>query len=130
MTTPAGITVYSIHVQGAYSGGIGSGGWWGEFYWNGGPGLAGRSGPLSDGQFNAGGCCSQTNLQSRTIGWFIACNQSKCLSGNAGRVRGMAELDLVAREDQAPSIVASGADNLWYQRSWVRGKWRGLVHGD
>ena len=123
ITTPAGITVYSIHVVKAYSSGIGSGGWWGEFYWNGGPGLAGRSGPLSDGQFNAGGCCSQTNLQSRTIGWFIACNQSKCSSGNAGRVRGMAELDLVAREDQAPSIVASGADNLWYQNGWVRGTW-------
>jgi hypothetical protein len=122
-TAPAGIAVYSIHVVNAYSSGIGTGGWWGEFYWNGGPGPAGRSGPLSDAQFNSGGCCSQTNLGSRTIGWFIACNQSSCSSGTAGRVRGMAELDLVGEEDQAPTIIASGGDNLWYQGGWVRGRW-------
>jgi hypothetical protein len=87
VTAPGGISLYSIHVVNAYSSGIGSGGWWGEFYWNGGPGPAGRSGALSDAQFDSGGCCSQTNLQSRTIGWFIACNQSSCSSGTAGRVR-------------------------------------------
>src|SRR5437764_5522595 len=59
ITAPAGITVYSIHVVNAYSDRLGSGGWWGEFYWNGGPGIAGRSGPLSNSQFAAGGCCSQ-----------------------------------------------------------------------
>ena len=123
VTSPGGIAVYSIHVVNAYSSGIGTGGWWGEFYWNGGPGPAGRSGPLSDAQFNNGGCCSQTNLQSQTIGWFIACNQSSCSSGAAGRVRGMAELDLVGEEAQAPTIIASGGDNLWYQGGWVRGLW-------
>lgn len=117
VNAPAGITIYSIHVVNAQSFGIGKNGWWGEFYWNGGPGPAGRSGPLNDGQFDAGGCCSQTNLQSRTIGWFIACNQATCKTGN-GVGRHMTELDLVAEEDQAPSIVASGAGNLWYQNSW------------
>ena len=123
ITAPAGITVYSIHVVNAYSSGIGSGGWWGEFYWNGGPGPIGRSGPLSDVQFNNGGCCSQTNLQSQTIGWFITCNQATCSSGNGGRVRGIGQLDLTAEEDQAPAIIASGANNLWYQNGWVRGMW-------
>lgn len=35
----------------------------------------------------------------------------------------MAQLDLVAQEDQAPAIVATGADNLWYHTGWVRGTW-------
>ena len=129
-TAPAGVTVYSIHVQGAYSDGIGTGGWWGEFYWNGGPGPVGRSGPLSDAQFNGGGCCSQTNLKSRVIGWFIACNRSSCSSGASGRVRGMGELDLVGEEDRAPAIIASGGDNLWYQAGWVRGRWPVVVCGE
>lgn len=123
VTAPGGLSLYSIHVQRAYSHGIGSGGWWGEFYWNGGPGPPGNSGPLNDGQFNAGGCCSQTNLQSHTIGWFIACNQATCTTGRGGADRGMAELDLVAEEDQAPNIIARGTDNLWYQSGWVRGTW-------
>ncbi len=129
VTAPSGITVYGIHVLGANSGGVGvsnyygAHGWWGEFYWNGGPGPAGRSGPLSDAGFNAGGCCSQTNLQSRKIGWFIACNQSSCPTGSAGVALTVGELDLTAEEDQAPSVIATGANNLWYQSGWVRGSW-------
>ena len=129
VTTPAGVTVYSIHVVHASSSGMGvsnyygAHGWWGEFYWNGGPGLAGRSGPLTDAGFAAGGCCSQTNLQSRTIGWFLACNQSSCPTGSAGVGMTVGELDLTAQENQAPSIVAVGANNLWYQSGWVRGTW-------
>jgi hypothetical protein len=123
VTAPSGVSIYGIHVQQAYSHGIGSGGWWGEFYWNGGPGPAGSSGPLNDGQFNTGGCCSQTNLQSSSIGWFIACNQPTCTTGKGGADRGMTELDLVAQEDRAPTILATGADNLWYQPGWVRGTW-------
>ena len=129
VTAPSGVTVYSIHVVHASSGGMGvsnyygAHGWWGEFYWNGGPGLAGRSGPLTDAGFAAGGCCSQTNLQSRTIGWFLACNQSSCPTGSAGVGMTVGELDLTAQENQAPSIVAVGANNLWYQSGWVRGTW-------
>jgi hypothetical protein len=123
VTAPPGISVYSIRVVGAYSHGVGTNGWWGEFYWNGGPGPAGRSGSLDDAQFNAGGCCSQTNLQSSTIGWFIACNKSDCSTGNAGVDRGMTELDLTAEEDRAPTIAPSGAGNLWDQTGWVRGTW-------
>ncbi len=129
VTAPNGITVYSIHVVGANAGGVGvsnyygAQGWWGEFYWNGGPGPAGRSAPLNDAGFNAGGCCSQTNLQSRTVGWFLACNQSSCPTGSAGVALTIGELDLTAEEDQAPSIIATGGNNLWYQNGWVRGGW-------
>ena len=129
VTAPSGITVYGIHVVNAYSGGMGvsnyygAQGWWGEFYWNGGPGPVGRSGPLTDAGFNRGGCCSQTKLQSRTIGWFLACGESSCPTGNAGVGLTVGELDLTAEEDQAPSVVASGANNLWYQNGWIRGTW-------
>jgi hypothetical protein len=123
VTAPTGIAINYVHVVGAYSGGIGSDGWWGEFYWKGGPGAAGSSGAIDDAQFIAGGCCSQTNMQSSTIGWFIACRWSSCSAGNGGRVRGMIELDLAAEEDRAPAVIADGSDNLWYQRGWVRGTW-------
>jgi hypothetical protein len=129
VTAPNGVTIYSIHVLGANAGGMGdtnyygAHGWWGEFYWNGGPGLAGRSGPLTDAGFNTGGCCSQTNLRSRTVGWFLACNQSSCPTGSAGVALTIGELDLTAEEDRAPTIIASGGDNLWYQSGWVRGRW-------
>ncbi len=110
------------------SGGVGddkygASGWWGEFYWNGGPGPAGRSGPLTDAGFSAGGCCSQTNLQSQTIGWFLACNQSSCPTGSAGVGMQVGELDLTAEENQAPAITADGTNNLWYRNGWVRGSW-------
>jgi hypothetical protein len=128
MTAPPGITVYSVHAVGAYStamGGdkYGAAGWWGEFYWNGGPGPAGRSGPLTDAAFGAGGCCSQSNLQSQRIGWFLACNQTSCPTGSSGVDMGMAELDLTAEEYRAPTILAEGSNNLWYHDGWVRGSW-------
>ncbi len=68
--------------------GIGANGWWGEFYWNGGPGPAGRSGPINDAQYNSTGCCSATNLESQTVGWFIACNRSSCSTGEHWSVQG------------------------------------------
>jgi hypothetical protein len=123
VTAPSGIAINDVHVVGSYSNGVGSGGWWGEFYWNGGPGPAGSSGAIDDAQFDGGGCCSQTNLQSSTIGWFIACRWSTCSSGSAGPLRGMSELDLVGEEDRAPTVLADGTDNLWYQSGWVRGTW-------
>ena len=51
ITAPAGITFYGIHVVGDSSQGIGtsrfgSSGWWGEFYWNGGPGPDANIGPF------------------------------------------------------------------------------------
>jgi hypothetical protein len=128
VTAPPGITIYSIHVANASSGGLGddkygAAGWWGEFYWGGGPGPAGRSGPLNDTGFRAGGCCSQTNLQSQTIGWFLACNQSSCSTGSSGVGITVGELDLTAEEFQAPTILAEGGNNLWYHDGWVRGSW-------
>jgi hypothetical protein len=123
VTAPAGIVINYLHVVGAYSDGIGSDGWWGAFYWKGGPGPAGNSGPLHDSGFNAGGCCSDKNMQSSTVGWFIACGWPTCASGDAGRVLGMSQLDLVGEEDQGPLVTADGTDNLWSQSGWVRGTW-------
>jgi hypothetical protein len=123
VSAPPGITINYIHVVGAYSNGIGSNGWSGEFYWAGGPGPAGNAGAISDAQFNSGGCCSQTNLQSSTIGWIIRCNWAPCSSGDAGRVLGMSELDLVGEEDRGPAVVSNDTNNLWYQTGWVRGTW-------
>ncbi len=123
VTAPAGIVINGVHVVHAYSRGIGKNGWWGEFYWNSGPGSSGRTGPLSDDQFNSGGCCSQTGMDTQSIGWFIACNQPSCTAGPGGVERGMSELQLTADEERAPMIIASGADNLWYQTGWVRGSW-------
>src|SRR5947209_6841592 len=69
VSAPAGVTIYSVRAINPSSEGLnhsyfGSSGWWGEFYWNGGPGPEGRSGPLSDAQFDSNGCCSQMNLNS------------------------------------------------------------------
>jgi hypothetical protein len=86
VTAPGGISLYSIHVVNAYSSGIGSGGWWGEFYWNGGPGPAGRSGALSDAQFDSGGCCSQTNhrLVHRLQPVIMLVGDRRSSAGNGG----------------------------------------------
>ncbi len=133
VTAPAGLTVYSIHVVGAGSSGIGSNGWWGEFYWNGGPGPAGSSGPLNDAQFAAGGCCSQANLHSGTIGWFIACNQPTCSTGGPGGgvQRDMTELDLTAEEDRGPLMIpTAGGSSLWVHPGWVRGSWDASIAGN
>lgn len=122
VNAPAGIVIDRIHVIGAYSNEIGANGWWGEFYWNGGPGPAGRSAPLTS-RFATNGCCSATNLQSSTIGWFIACRLSTCRTSNPIVYLGLSELDLTATETRAPTIIANGAGNLWYQSGWVRGRW-------
>jgi hypothetical protein len=48
----------------------------------------------------------------------------RCIRYQAGTtIRGMAALDLVAREDRALSVVAAGSDKLWYQNGGVRGRW-------
>jgi hypothetical protein len=124
VTAPPGIVINSIHVVGAGSTGVDDGkGWYGWFYWNGGPGTAGNAGgnSLNDQSFNAGGCCSQSNLNSQSIGWFMACGWSSC--SNLGLVD-VPELDLTAEEDRGPDLLATGTDNLWYQQGWVRGSWQ------
>ncbi len=125
VTAPSGITINSIHVISAGSFAVGDGsGWWGEFYWNGGPGPAGRSGAITD-SFQYYGCCSQTKLNSQSVGWFIACGSRSC-SGYADVAVG--ELQLTADEKRAPDILPAGTDNLWYQSGWVRGTWPAGIH--
>ena len=71
-TAPAGLTHHPHLHRDDSSGNVGDGhGWWGEFFWNGGPGLAGRSAPITD-SFSQYGCC-QASFNNQTVGWFISC---------------------------------------------------------
>ena len=76
LTAPVGIVINGIHVVGPGTANVGDGrGWWGEFYWNGGPGAVGRSAQITD-RFATSGCCSEQNLDSRSVGWFVQCAAS------------------------------------------------------
>jgi len=128
VTAPAGVVINNIHVIGAHNEGVGENtGVWGEFYWNGGPGPAGRSGAIDSG-FGSYGCCSQGRLNSQSIGWFIACARSSCPSSN--NYLSVEELVLSADEERRPDIAPVGADNLWYQNGWVRGTWPAPIGAD
>jgi hypothetical protein len=119
-TAPAGITIQGIHVTGGQSLSIGDGyGWWGEFFWDGGPGPAGRSSQITD-TFGHYGCCAATNLDSQRIGWFMSCATSSCHTAADLDVGG---LQLTAIETRAPSIYALGGNNLWFKPGWIRGTW-------
>jgi len=128
VTAPGGVVINNIHVVGADNQGIGENtGVWGEFYWNGGPGPAGRSGPFDSG-FHSYGCCSQGGLNSQSIGWFIACARSSCPSSL--NYLSVEELVLSADEERRPDIAPVGGDNLWYQNGWVRGTWPAPIGAD
>jgi hypothetical protein len=71
-TAPADITITHIYTVNDSSTDVGDGlGWWGEFFWNGGPGPAGRSSQITDG-FKTYGCC-QASFDDKTVGWFVGC---------------------------------------------------------
>ncbi len=115
--------INSIHVVEAGSVNVGVGkGWWGEFYWDAGPGPAGRSSQLVDTSYRAGGCCSEQGLESRSIGWFVQCEaKPACANGVALEV---GELDLTAEENTGPNALpAAAAGNLWAAPGWIRGTW-------
>ncbi len=79
-TAPAGLSITHIYTVGDSGGNVGDGhGWWGEFFWNGGPGPAGRSAQITD-TFHTYGCC-QASFNNQTVGWFIACGVASCNSG-------------------------------------------------
>ena len=72
-TAPSGLSITHIYTVGDGSNGVGSGeGWWGEFFWNGGPGAAGRSNQIRDNAFPTDGCC-RASFNNQTVGWFISC---------------------------------------------------------
>jgi hypothetical protein len=67
-TAPPGLRITHIYTVADGSTGVGSGeGWWGEFYWNGGPGPAGRSNQIRDNAFPTDGCC-QASFNNQTVG--------------------------------------------------------------
>ena len=114
-TAPAGLSITHIYTVSDSSGNVGDGhGWWGEFFWNGGPGLAGRSAPITD-SFNQYGCC-QASFNNQTVGWFMSCGSSSCSQPADLNVGGV---DLSVSESQGPWLAAPSG--LWQAPGWVRG---------
>ena len=114
-TAPADLTITHIYTVGDSSGNVGDGhGWWGEFFWNGGPGLAGRSAQITD-SFNQYGCC-QASFNNQTVGWFMSCGWSSCSQPADLNVGGV---DLSVSESQGPWLAAPSG--LWQAPGWVRG---------
>ena len=114
-TAPAGLTITHIYTINDTSSGVGDGqGWWGEFFWQGGPGLSGRSAQLTD-NFWQFGCCS-ASFNNQTVGWFISCGVSSCTHGADLDVGGV---DLTVSENSGPWLAAPSG--LWQAQGWVRG---------
>jgi hypothetical protein len=123
-TAPLDITVTHIYSVNDSSTDVGDGlGWWGEFFWNGGPGPAGRSSQITD-SLKSHGCC-QESFTARTVGWFIDCAWASCSSYVDLRVGGVA---LEVNEDRGPWLVAPSG--LWQASGWVRDGWQLVFDGD
>jgi hypothetical protein len=123
-TAPAGLTITHIYTVNDFSIGVGDNhGWWGEFFWNGGPGPAGRSDQIRD-NFQTYGCC-QASFNDKTIGWFITCVASSCSDYAALDVGG---IDLSVDESQGPWLNAPAG--LWQTSGWIRNQWPLVFSGD
>ena len=123
-TAPAGLSITHIYTVGDSGGNVGDGhGWWGEFFWNGGPGPAGRSAQLT-GTFSTYGCC-RASFNSQTVGWFVSCAAASCTLPADLNVGGV---DLSVNESRGPWLVAQSG--LWQASSWVRDQWQLAFYGD
>ncbi len=123
-TAPTGLSITHIFTVNDNSYNVGSGnGWWGEFFWNGGPGLDGRSGQMTE-SFRTYGCC-QAFFNDRTVGWFMACGWSSCTQPGGIDVGGV---DLTVNEEQGPWLRSPSG--LWQASSWVRDRWPLVFSGD
>jgi hypothetical protein len=123
-TAPAGLTITHIYTVHDLSTDVGDGlGWWGEFYWNGGPGPAGGSAQITD-SFKTYGCC-QASFNAKTVGWVVVCRFASCSSYMYLEVGGVA---LQVNEDQGPWLVAPSG--LWQAQGWIRDRWQLAFSGD
>lgn len=114
-TAPPNLTITHIYTVNDKSAGVGDGqGWWGEFFWEGGPGLTGRSAPMSD-NFGQYGCC-KASFSNSTVGWFISCAWSSCRNPADMDVGGV---DLTVNEVVGPWLAAPSG--LWQTSGWIRG---------
>jgi hypothetical protein len=124
-TAPSGLSITHIYTVNDAGDNVGVGsGWWGEFFWNGGPGPAGRSNPMNTNNFSRYGCC-QASFNNRTVGWFFACGVASCTTYADLLVGGV---DLTVNENQGPWLVAPSG--LWQAPGWVRDRWPLLFAGD
>ena len=114
-TAPPGLVITHIYTVNDTSSGVGDGeGWWGEFFWEGGPGLTGRSAPIND-NFSQSGCCA-ASFNNSTVGWFISCAWSSCSNPVDLDVGGV---DLTVSESSGPWLAAPSG--LWQAQGWIRG---------
>ncbi len=123
-TAPPHITITHTFTVNDKAAGVGdNNGWWGEFFWDGGPGPSGRSAQMSDsfGQF---GCC-QASFNNRRVGWFMSCGWSSC---NRPATIDVGGVDLAVNEDKGPWLNAPYG--LWQASGWVRDKWQLAFYGD
>ncbi len=125
-TAPPGLSITHIYTVNDYGDNVGNGkgGWWGEFFWNGGSGPAGRSPQLNTNNFSKYGCC-QASLNNRTVGWFIACGVASCTTYADLGVGGV---HLTVNESQGPRLVSP--NGLWQSAGWVRDRWQLAFYGD
>jgi len=124
-TAPPGLSITHIYTVNDAGDNVGNGqGWWGEFFWNGGPGPAGRSSQIDTNNFFQYGCC-QASFNNQTVGWFIACGVASCTTYADLLVGGV---DLTVNESQGPWLNAPSG--LWQSSGWVRDRWQLVFYGD
>jgi hypothetical protein len=105
-TAPAGITIVSAVSSPAEITNVNNGNQWGGgAYWAGG-GRQWRSGDAVE---------ADSGFASSYWGWQIICGASGGCTANAGIA--LNSVLLTGQEDRGPSIVAEGANNLYYQTS-------------
>jgi hypothetical protein len=102
LTAPAGISIFAAQVSASITNINVGAGWGGGGYWSGG-GSAWNDGQssLTDGPFN-----------SPYWGFQMICGASSCSQGGGIAVN---DVQVLAVENQGPSLTAVGSDNLWYQ---------------
>ena len=103
MTAPPGISIFSAQVGlNGISNINDGGGWGGGAYWaGGGDSWSSGASSRSDGPFN-----------SPYWGFQMICGAASCTQSGAISVN---TVELIAIENQGPSLTAVGAGNLWYQ---------------
>lgn len=102
LTAPAGISIFDAQVSASIDNINAGGGWGGGGYWSGGGSAWNDSqNSLTDGPFN-----------SPYWGFQMVCGASSC-NQRASIV--VSDVQVLAVENQGPSLAAEGANNLWYQ---------------
>ena len=112
-TAPSGLTIVAAVVP---NGDMGSFGVNEGISWGGGFFYGGSGSPITGGEVGFA-----TFMNSSYFGFNLVCGWSTCEGAQHPAGVTINEIDLTAEEDSGPSVNAIGANNLWYQPTWVRG---------